>query len=160
MLLNKVINGQPIDFRPDELIWYVNNQAGNGDRAMYGISRIARVLNLLEVRDQIIENIDSIMKNQARPPIMWKVKSSGDVQTLKVLLNYIKNAGNTAEVLSLITKDWVPTATSNYVSVTWNLQVFLLTPGASTRADLALTVSPNIVNITDFTANLIISGTT
>jgi hypothetical protein len=86
-------DSKPISFGPDELIWFVNNQAGNGKRAMYGISRIARVLALLEVRDQIIENIGSIMRNQARPPIIWKVKSPGDVQTLKALLKDAKNAG-------------------------------------------------------------------
>jgi hypothetical protein len=72
---------------------------------------------------------------------------------------YVKNAGNTAEVLSFATNNWFPTAASNYVSVTWNLQDSVLAPGQVATANLCLTVSSSIVDITDFSGNLIISGT-
>jgi hypothetical protein len=90
----KVLSGNPISFGPDELVWFVNNQAGNSKNAMYGISRIKRVLRLLEIRDQVIENINGIMRNQARPPIVWKVKSQQDVMTLQAILKKCKSAGS------------------------------------------------------------------
>jgi len=90
----KVKGKQPVQFGPDELIWFCSNQAGNGQKALYGISRIQRVLPLLEIREQVIKNINGIMKNQARPPIIWKVKAANDVDTLKMLLKKCKEAGS------------------------------------------------------------------
>ncbi|MGZ4850413.1 MAG: hypothetical protein ACXV2C_03425 [Candidatus Bathyarchaeia archaeon] len=89
----KVQAGNPVRFGPDELVWFCNNQAGNGKGALYGISRIKRVLTLLEIREQIIQNINGIMANQARPPIVWKVGTPKDVETLKAVLAKCKNEG-------------------------------------------------------------------
>jgi archaellum component FlaG (FlaF/FlaG flagellin family) len=72
---------------------------------------------------------------------------------------YVKNTGNTAEVLSFATNNWFPVAASNYASVNWNLQGYVLVPGQVATANLCLTVSSSIVNITDFSGNLVISGT-
>ncbi len=89
----KVEFGNAVSFGPEELVWFCNNQAGNGPGAMYGISRIKRVLGLLEIRDQVLENINGIMKNQARPPIIWKVGTPKDVETLKAILAKCKENG-------------------------------------------------------------------
>ena len=72
---------------------------------------------------------------------------------------YVKNTGNTLEVLSLAVTNWNPPAASSYLSVTWNLLNFALAPGQVVVANLSLTVSPGIVDITNFTNTLTISGT-
>jgi len=41
---------QKVTFRPNEIVWFVNNQVGNAKGALYGISRIKRVLSLLTLR--------------------------------------------------------------------------------------------------------------
>lgn len=87
-----VESGKPIPFKPDDLIWFTNNQAGNARGSLYGTSRIKRVIKLLDIRDQVIQNIEGIMRNQARPPIVWRVNSEGDVQTLKGILKECKDA--------------------------------------------------------------------
>lgn len=75
----QTIGFKKVEFRPDEFVWFVNNQVRNAKGAMYGVSRIARVMTLLEIRDQVIENINGIMKNQSRPPVIWKVPGPNDV---------------------------------------------------------------------------------
>ncbi|MGD6850767.1 MAG: hypothetical protein ACQCN6_01755 [Candidatus Bathyarchaeia archaeon] len=91
--LQKVGGKSDVKFGPDELVWFCNNQAGNGKRALYGLSRVQRVLPLLEIREQIVKNINGIMSKQARPPLIWKVKGENDVATLKALLKSCKTAG-------------------------------------------------------------------
>lgn len=89
----KTQTGQPIQFKPDELVWFTNKQVGNAKGCMYGQSDIKRIMRLLEIRDATIENINGILKNQARPPVIWKTKSANDTATLKVLLSEAKKAG-------------------------------------------------------------------
>jgi len=50
-------------------------------------------MTLLEIRDQVIENINGIMKNQSRPPVIWKVPGPNDVDTLKTLLRKCRETG-------------------------------------------------------------------
>jgi hypothetical protein len=83
-----------VDFKPEQIIWWVNNQVGNSKGALYGISRVKRVLELLELRETIIKNINGIMGNQARPPVFWKVHSSNDVEALKQILEACKATGS------------------------------------------------------------------
>jgi hypothetical protein len=89
----KTQSGKNITFGADELIWFTNKQVGNAKGALYGQSDIRRVLRLLEIRDATIDNINGILKNQARPPVIWKTKSRADVDTLKTLLAEAKVAG-------------------------------------------------------------------
>lgn len=83
----EITGEKPVDFKPDELIWFVHNEVGNAKGVLYGTSKIARVLDLLQIRDQVIDNINKIMENQAKPRGVWKVMGKNDVPTLKELLN-------------------------------------------------------------------------
>ena len=83
-----------VKFGPDELVWFCNKQVGNAKGAMYGVSDIKRVLPLLEIRDSTITNINGILKNQARPPVIWKTLNSNDVATLKAILKECREAGD------------------------------------------------------------------
>jgi hypothetical protein len=85
--------GKSVPFAADELLWFTNKQVGNAKGALYGQSDVRRVLRLLEIRDATIDNINGILKNQARPPVIWKTKSKPDVDTLKTLLKEAKQAG-------------------------------------------------------------------
>lgn len=82
-----------ISFGPDELTWFTNKQVGNAKGAMYGQSDVKRVLRLLEIRDATIENINGILKNQARPPVIWKTANANDTETLKVILKHCRDSG-------------------------------------------------------------------
>jgi len=77
-----------VEFKPDELIWFTYNIVGNSEGVFYGRSIVAPVYDLIETRKQIVSNIDGIMRNQSRPPVIWKCNSKLDADTLsKVLAN-------------------------------------------------------------------------
>jgi len=46
----QTVGFKKVTFRHNELVWFVNNQVGNAKGALYGISRIKRVLSLLTLR--------------------------------------------------------------------------------------------------------------
>lgn len=77
---------QKVEFKPDELIWFTYNMVGNSEGALYGRSIVAPVYDKLETRDQVIKNLNGIMSNQARPPIIWKTNSKSDADTLSKIL--------------------------------------------------------------------------
>jgi hypothetical protein len=89
----QTIGMKVIKFKPHEIIWWVNNQVGNSKGALYGISRVKRVIELLSLRETIIKNINGIMGNQARPPVFWKVHGSNDVANLKKILEACRKTG-------------------------------------------------------------------
>lgn len=92
--IQKVTAGKPVLFKADELVWFVNKQVGNAKGCMYGQSDVKRVLRLLEIRDATIDNINGILKNQARPPVIWKTANKNDTDTLKVLLAEARKSGD------------------------------------------------------------------
>lgn len=96
MEFQQIISGavnEILKFKPEEIIWFTNGNAGNNADYGYGVSMIKRVLPLLAIRDTVVENINGIMKNQAVPPTLWKVKNQNDSETLRALLNEAHNQG-------------------------------------------------------------------
>ena len=75
-----------VEFKPDELIWFTYNIVGNSEGVFYGRSIVAPVHDKLETRKQIADNLNGIMKNQSRPPVIWKTNSKSDAATLKTIL--------------------------------------------------------------------------
>jgi len=105
-------NGEKIEFKPEEIIWFVNNEVGNSKGVMYGVSKVARVLDLLAIRDQIVQNINAIMRNQSRPPTVWRVGNRNDAATLRTILEQCRKTG----------KDPIVFPKDNVDSQTVNLQ--------------------------------------
>jgi len=86
----QTIDMKTVDFKADELIWFVYNEVGNAEGVLYGRSKIQPIYDKLEIRDQIITNINGIMEHQARPPIIWKANTNQDKETLTSILNQRK----------------------------------------------------------------------
>ena len=72
---------------------------------------------------------------------------------------YVKNLGNTPLTLSMSTSNWNPTNANGPLIMNWNRQNVVINPGNYAVATLTLTVSPDISGITNFSFNIIISGT-
>ncbi len=72
---------------------------------------------------------------------------------------YLKNTGSTSEVLSMSLTGWLPSGAQQYISVTWDRQNAILTAGESCAATLNLSVSQDITGITNFSVNIILTGT-
>jgi hypothetical protein len=88
--------------------------------------------------------------------INWGTLSPG---TSKNLTFYVRNEANTAVQLTLTTQNWNPANAPNYMTPTWNRQGQTLTAGSLTAANLTLTLFSNIAGITNFSFDIIITGT-
>ena len=72
---------------------------------------------------------------------------------------YVKNFGTSNMTLSLGNNTWVPLNATAYLTLTWDHEGYLLNNGASVGANLTLTVAPSFTTGTDFSFNIVITGT-
>lgn len=73
---------------------------------------------------------------------------------------YIKNEGNLPVVLNITTDNWSPTLAYENITLSWNREGYVLnTTVPVTQAVLTLSVSPDISGVTNFTFDIIITGT-
>lgn len=73
---------------------------------------------------------------------------------------YIKNEGNLPVVLNMTTDNWNPTSAYENITLSWNREGYVLnTTVPVTQAVLTLSVSPDISGVTNFTFDIIITGT-
>ena len=99
---------------------------------------------------------DSAFQNNLTT-INWGSPTPGTNVTRTI---YIKNTGSGVSLaLSMATSDWVPTTANGPITLTWNQEGTRLAPGQSTSAILTLVVSPSVVDITNFTVSISVSGT-
>lgn len=87
--------------------------------------------------------------------INWGALEPGAVASFLV---YIKNEGNTPLILSMTTNNWNPAQASEYITLEWNREGHVLSVGSVIQANLTLSVSPSIEEITSFSFNIIIVG--
>ena len=89
--------------------------------------------------------------------IPWGTLTSGGTTTYTI---YVKNTSSGLSLtLNMTTTSWSPASANGPITITWNQQGTDLQPGASTTATLTLTVSSSIVDITSFSVNIVIGGT-
>ena len=87
--------------------------------------------------------------------IDWGTLEPSDV-TSKTL--YVKNTGNAAVTLSMATENWTPAEAGTYITVTWDIEGSTLNAGATLMASITLRVSAEISGISDFSVEIVISG--
>lgn len=73
---------------------------------------------------------------------------------------YIKNTGvGLSLALNMGTSNWNPVGSNGPITLTWNQGSTRLQPGQSVAANLTLTVSPTITDVTNFNVQINITGT-
>jgi len=73
---------------------------------------------------------------------------------------YIKNGGNTAMVLNLTTVDWDPVSASDNLLLSWDREDYVVnTTVPVTPAVFTLSVLPDISGVSDFSFDIVITGT-
>jgi len=72
---------------------------------------------------------------------------------------YLKNTGNVPLNLSLSTDNWNPSNAGTYLTLTWDYSGEQLQPGGVVQVTLTLTVSSNTQGITNFSFDVVITGT-
>jgi hypothetical protein len=89
--------------------------------------------------------------------IDWGNLTAGGTVTQTI---YIKNTSSGLPLtLNMTTTHWSPASANGPITVTWNQEGTILSPGQSTVATLTLTVSSSEVGITDFSVQISITGT-
>lgn len=88
--------------------------------------------------------------------INWGAVNPGASLTSTI---YVKNNGTIPVVLTMTTGTWSPTTASSYVSLSWNMQDYMLAAGSSVQALLTLSVSSSVSGFTSFTFDVTITGT-
>ncbi len=89
--------------------------------------------------------------------INWGTPTPGTEVTKTI---YIKNTSEGVSLaLSMTPTGWNPTTADGPITLTWNQEGTRLLPGQTTAAVLTLAVSPTVVDITNFTVSISISGT-
>src|SRR5665647_348819 len=89
--------------------------------------------------------------------INWGAITPGNNQTRTV---YVKNTGTgTSLTLGISTNTWNPTNANGPITISWDQEGTRLVPGQSTAAVITLTSSSSIVDVIDFSVQIMISGT-
>ena len=86
----------------------------------------------------------------------WELIDPGSSCNLTV---YVKNECNSAVSLGLCTSNWAPSSSASYISLSWNYTGQVLKTAEVIPLELKLTLSPTIIDITDFSFETIISTT-
>ena len=76
----------------------------------------------------------------------------------KTVSCYLRNEGNVPSLLTVYTENWQPVNASNWINLSWNLEDVVIDVAKAVEAQLTLTVSPDIKNITSFSFDIILSG--
>ena len=71
-------SGKPIDFQPEEVIWLCHNELPGQP---YGVSLVEPVINLLEYKQEILEDLCRIVHRYASPLNIWITRS--DISPVK-----------------------------------------------------------------------------
>jgi archaellum component FlaG (FlaF/FlaG flagellin family) len=88
--------------------------------------------------------------------IDWGTLSPGDSVTRTI---YVKNTGNAPIAITMTKINWNPSTANGPITITWNTENWSLGAGNSTAATLTLSISSSISGITDFSVDIVITGT-
>ncbi len=82
-----------------------------------------------------------------------------DPDSSKTVTVYIRNEGNSVITLSKSTQNWNPSAASSYMTLNWNYKGQTLSVNQVLQIALTLVVSPDILEITSFSFDIMIAAT-
>jgi hypothetical protein len=88
--------------------------------------------------------------------IDWGNLNSGDTATKTI---YIKNMGNVSETLSMTATNWTPSTATQSLYLTWTREGTVLAAGEVVPATIVLKIASDTGDLSDFSFNLVISGT-
>jgi archaellum component FlaG (FlaF/FlaG flagellin family) len=94
-------------------------------------------------------------QNASLAPHVWGVVYPGGGANWTI---YVKATGNAPVTLGMAASGWVPTGASAFLSLSWDREGAHLNPGQVLNATLVLSVAPDVNGVTDFSFNVIITG--
>ena len=122
------------------------------------------IIEYLSLNIQILHNIGIVKSNigvywnyagtNETKEINWGTLTPGSEKTVVV---FIENAKNTSMYASLQTSNWNPIQASSYLSLSWNSSS-VISPNAIVPVSFTLQVREDIIGITNFSFDIIITG--
>jgi len=88
-------------------------------------------------------------------PVNWGTLTPGSAATRTI---YVKNAGDLSLTLGMTASNWSPASANVPIAIMWDKEGITLSPGNSIAATLTLTVSSSVAGVTDFSAQINITG--
>jgi hypothetical protein len=118
------------------------------------------------LRNQTISNVGSVMTigvgvywdQAATNPVSsinWGTIEPGSNVNRTV---YIRNEGNAAATLSMVTSNWNPANASSYMALSWDYGGQTLAVNEVRQVKLTLSISPSIDGITNFSFDITIAA--
>lgn len=83
----------------------------------------------------------------------WGSVTPGSIKNQTV---FIRNEGNEPSTLFLNTTNWNPAKASDYITLTWDYNGYILYPDQTTKVMLTLSIAPTTEGIKDFNFDIII----
>jgi len=87
--------------------------------------------------------------------IDWGVVEAGSSKNVTV---YVKNTGDMAITLSLSTTNWNPSIASSYITLGWDYDGQSIKRGKVIQVTLTLSITQSIMEITNFSFDIIITA--
>ena|SRR3990172_12628478 len=88
--------------------------------------------------------------------IDWGIIAPGNSTTRTI---YVKNSGTIPITLSMTTSNWSPSNATQYLSLAWNREGYVLNTNSSISAAITLNATSAAGNLTNFSFNIVITGT-
>ena len=102
--------------------------------------------------------LDAYWEQECNNPVSsidWGTLEPGDQNTSTI---YLKNTGNLPLALSMITQNWTPTNATTYIIVTWNRENATISVDQVLQADITIEVLTSVIGISDFSLDIVITG--
>ena len=87
--------------------------------------------------------------------IEWGILEPLDVVARTV---YLRNTGNAAVNLSMVTENWSPVEAETYITLTWDAEGTILDANTIQATIMNLSVSAEISGVSDFSFDIVITG--
>jgi len=87
--------------------------------------------------------------------IAWGTLAPGDSRNFDC---WVKNTGNAAQTLTLLTENWVPAVAQSSISLSWSYNNEVIQPGAAVPVTFTLSVDPGIAGVNSFSFDIIVQG--
>jgi len=118
-----------------------------------GTYKITNIASMIAIDFDVTWDITG---TQSCTEVNWGTLKPGSNKSITL---YIRNTGSAKLSGSFNTTDWIPVIASNYITLTWNFGEAPLYPNRIRTTIFTLSISPDIMNITDFSFSIIITGT-
>ena len=82
-----------------------------------------------------------------------------DASAQRSLTFYMRNEGNTAITLTMLTSNWNPSTASSYMTLTWDYNGQTINAGATIQVTFTLTINGAVTGISNFGFDITIIGT-